>query len=86
LQQFVGILENFPHPVALCTQRLCGQLRGHLDSRHAAVFGHETYFVDPYGGLARQRRFQLLRKQTGFCVSAWKSANKTRELRLRQTR
>jgi len=84
LQQFVGIFKNVAKFIAACSQRLGRQLRGHLDSRHGAVFRNKPNLVDLNARVSRHRGLQLLRQLAGFCVAAGKRANKARELGLRQ--
>jgi len=84
LQQLIGVLKNVAKLIASGAQRLCRQLRRHLDSGHGAVFRNKSNLVDLDARLSRQRRFQLVRQLAGFCVSARKRAHKTRKLRLRQ--
>src|SRR6202011_682375 len=50
LQQFIGIVEEVPEFVALRTQNLRGEVRGHLDSCHRGIFRHVANFVDPDAG------------------------------------
>jgi hypothetical protein len=45
LQHFVGIFKEFAELLALRAERLCGQLRRHLDSRDRGIFRHVADFI-----------------------------------------
>jgi hypothetical protein len=57
LQHFVGIFKEFAELIALCAQRLCGQLRRHLDSGDRGIFRHVADFIHFDTGVSAERGF-----------------------------
>jgi hypothetical protein len=84
LQELVGVFEEILEFVALSTESLGGELRGHLDSRHGRIFRNIANLVDLDAGFTGERGFQLFRERGGFRVAAWKTAYEAGKLRLRQ--
>jgi hypothetical protein len=84
LQQLIWIFKNVPHLVAGRAQRFRGQLRRDLQSGNRSIFCDKSNFVDTYSGLARQRRFQLLRERTRLGIAARECTDKSRKLPLLQ--
>jgi hypothetical protein len=55
LQHLVGILKQFPELIALRAQRLCGQLRRHLDASDRRILRHVADFIHFDGGVSAER-------------------------------
>jgi hypothetical protein len=83
LQKFVGILEEILELVALRAQHLRRELRRHFYSSNRRILRNVADLVYFDAGFAAKSGLQLLRKRRGFRVSAGKSANELRQLRLR---
>jgi len=86
LQELIGVFEEIPELVALGAEGLRSKLRGHLNASHGRIFRDITNLVYLDARFTRQRGFQLLRERGGLCVTAWKRADESGELGLRQSR
>jgi hypothetical protein len=86
LQHLVGIFEEVFELIALGAQRLGGELRRDLDSRHGGILSDVANLVDLDAGFAGQRGFQLFCERRRLGIATGKGAYKARKLRLRQVR
>jgi len=86
LQEFVGVIKKIFEFVALRSENFCSELRCNFYAGNRRIFCDIADFVDLDAGFTGKCGFQLFGKRSGFCISSWKGADKSRKMRLHQIR
>jgi len=86
LQEFVGVFKEIPEFVARRSEGFCGELGSDLDAGYGRVFRNIANLIDPDACLASERGFQLFSERGRLGVATRKGADKSRELRLSESR
>jgi len=86
LEELVRVFEEIPELVALGAEGLRSKLRGHLDPGHGRIFRDIANLVDLDTRFTGEGGFQLFCERGGLCIAAWKRADESCELGLRQSR